>query len=99
MGMVRFSQRSPSPHASRPRQWPVRPRSRSTFIDDLSLNYDLTTLDTIEQIDVLWLKRKVYRARVRGRTHDSRIFWPTENGGFACFTAKYEHSPSHRCPR
>lgn len=28
------------------------------FLDDLPLNYDQTTLDTIEQIDVIWLKRR-----------------------------------------
>ncbi len=28
------------------------------FLEDLPLNYDETTLDTIEQIDVLWLKRR-----------------------------------------
>jgi hypothetical protein len=35
----------------------------AAFLDDLPLNYDLTTLDTIEQIDVLWLKgRSIVRA-------------------------------------
>jgi hypothetical protein len=29
-----------------------------TFLDDLPLSYDQTTLDTIEQIDVLWFKRR-----------------------------------------
>jgi hypothetical protein len=33
------------------------------FLDDLPLNYDETTLDTIEQIDILWLKnRSIVRA-------------------------------------
>jgi hypothetical protein len=33
------------------------------FLDDLPLNYDTATLDTIEQIDVLWLKgRSIARA-------------------------------------
>jgi hypothetical protein len=30
---------------------------RATFLEDLPLNYNTATLDTIEQIDVLWLKR------------------------------------------
>ena len=35
----------------------------SVFLEDLPLNYDETTLDTIEQIDVLWLKgRSIVRA-------------------------------------
>jgi len=34
-----------------------------TFLEDLPLNYDDTTLETIEQIDVLWLKgRSIARA-------------------------------------
>jgi hypothetical protein len=32
--------------------------TRKIFFDDLPLNYDRTTLETIEQIDVLWLKRR-----------------------------------------
>jgi hypothetical protein len=33
------------------------------FLEDLPLNYDTATLDTIEQIDVLWLKgRSIARA-------------------------------------
>jgi len=36
---------------------------QAAFLDDLPLNYDNTTLDTIEQIDVLWLKgRSIARA-------------------------------------
>ncbi len=36
---------------------------RDAFLDDLPLNYDQTTLDTIEQIDVLWLRgRSIARA-------------------------------------
>jgi len=31
---------------------------RTAFLEDLPLNYNETTLDTIEQIDVLWLKRQ-----------------------------------------
>ncbi len=34
----------------------VSEKSRAAFLEDLPLNYDITTLDTIEQIDVLWLK-------------------------------------------
>ena len=37
--------------------------SRAALLDALPLNYDETTLDTIEQIDVLWLKgRAIARA-------------------------------------
>jgi hypothetical protein len=36
---------------------------KQTLLDELPLNYDLTTLRTIEQIDVLWLKqRSIVRA-------------------------------------
>ena len=36
---------------------------RAAFVEDLPLNYDMTTIDTIEQIDVLWLKgRSIARA-------------------------------------
>jgi hypothetical protein len=38
-------------------------RENAAFIQDLPLNYDNATLDTIEQIDVLWLKgRSIARA-------------------------------------
>ena len=41
----------------------VEPRDRAAFLDDLPLNYDTTTIDTIELIDVLWLKgRSIVRA-------------------------------------
>ena len=33
-------------------------RDREALLDELPLNYDETTLRTIEQIDVLWLKRR-----------------------------------------
>ena len=35
----------------------VQQNYRAAFIEDLPLNYDETTLDTIEQIDVLWLNK------------------------------------------
>jgi hypothetical protein len=39
------------------------PREQAAFLEDLPLNYDDATLDTIEQIDVLWLKgRSIARA-------------------------------------
>ena len=41
----------------------VSERERAALLDDLPLNYDTATLDTIEQIDVLWLKgRSIARA-------------------------------------
>ena len=41
----------------------VPEREQAAFLDDLPLNYDTTTLDTIELIDVLWLKgRSIVRA-------------------------------------
>jgi hypothetical protein len=41
----------------------VQQKTPPTFLEDLPLNYDDTTLDTIEQIDVLWLKgRAIVRA-------------------------------------
>ncbi len=41
--------------------------SDGSLLDSLPLNYDLTTLETIEQIDVLWLRG----ARSRGRSRSS----------------------------
>jgi len=41
----------------------VSERVRSSFLEELPLSYDQATLDTIEQIDVLWLKgRSIVRA-------------------------------------
>jgi hypothetical protein len=41
----------------------VQNNYQPAFLEDLPLNYDETTLDTIEQIDVLWLKgRSIARA-------------------------------------
>jgi hypothetical protein len=41
----------------------VMEKVRGAFIDDLPLSYDQATLDTIEQIDVIWLKgRSIARA-------------------------------------
>jgi hypothetical protein len=41
----------------------VMEKVRGAFLDDLPLSYDQATLDTIEQIDVLWLKgRSIARA-------------------------------------
>ena len=41
----------------------VEARDHAAFLNDLPLNYDTTTIDTIELIDVLWLKgRSIVRA-------------------------------------
>jgi hypothetical protein len=41
----------------------IAAKEHYAFLEDLPLNYDDTTLDTIEQIDVLWLKgRSIVRA-------------------------------------
>jgi hypothetical protein len=41
----------------------LRDKENPALLEDLPLNYDITTLDTIEQIDVLWLKgRSMVRA-------------------------------------
>ncbi len=41
----------------------VQEKEHAAFLEDLPLNYDNATLDTIEQIDVLWLKgRSIARA-------------------------------------
>lgn len=41
-------------------EWPA---GKSTVVDELPLNYDTTTIDTIERIDVLWLNgRSIVRA-------------------------------------
>ncbi len=41
----------------------LQEKVHAAFLEDLPLNYDTTTLDTIEQIDVLWLKgRSIARA-------------------------------------
>lgn len=47
------------PRGDRGRVLELVPKSKhGAFLEDLPLNYDQTTLDTIEQIDVLWLKRQ-----------------------------------------
>jgi hypothetical protein len=39
------------------------PKEQAAFLEQLPLNYDTATLETIEQIDVLWLKgRSIARA-------------------------------------
>jgi hypothetical protein len=41
----------------------VQESEHVAFLEDLPLNYDTTTLDTIEQIDIIWLKgRSIARA-------------------------------------
>jgi hypothetical protein len=52
------------PPSDRPRVMSVvQPAHRSAFLEVLPLNYDENTLDTIRQIDVLWLKgRSMARA-------------------------------------
>lgn len=35
-----------------------KPAEKDTLLEDLQLNYDQVTLKTIEQIDVLWLRRR-----------------------------------------
>jgi len=37
---------------------------RAALLDKLPLNYDGTTLQTIEQIDVIWLKNRSMAPRV-----------------------------------
>ena len=52
------------PRADRGRVRELVPeKDQAAFLEDLPLNYDSATLDTIEQIDVLWLKgRSIVRA-------------------------------------
>lgn len=52
------------PRGDRGRVLELVPKNKhGAFLEDLPLNYDQTTLDTIEQIDVLWLKgRSIARA-------------------------------------
>jgi hypothetical protein len=47
----------PRTDRSRVRQL-VSENARPAFLEDLPLNYETTTLSTIEQIDVLWLRRR-----------------------------------------
>ncbi|MBU1241694.1 hypothetical protein KJ612_00680 [Myxococcota bacterium] len=45
------------------REWHPSEEERQAVLDSLPLNYDLTTLGTIERIDVLWIKgRSIIRA-------------------------------------
>jgi hypothetical protein len=44
------------PRADRQRILDLVPEQRAAFLESLPLNYDDTTLKTIEQIDVIWLK-------------------------------------------
>jgi hypothetical protein len=47
------------PRGDRNRILELVPKNKhNTFLEDLPLNYNQATLDTIEQIDVLWLKRQ-----------------------------------------
>ncbi len=51
------------PRSDRGRVGELVTKQQAAFLEDLPLNYDNTTLDTIEQIDVLWLKgRSIARA-------------------------------------
>jgi hypothetical protein len=47
----------PRPDRARVREL-LHEKDREALLEDLPLNYDNTTLDTIELIDVLWLKRR-----------------------------------------
>ena len=59
----------------------VNEKERPAFLEDLPLNYDTTTIDTIELIDVLWLKgRSIVRAfEVEHTTavYSGHSGWPT----------------------
>ncbi len=45
------------------------PSIESSLLTQLPLNYDSTTLKTIEYIDVLWLKGRSMAPRLRSRAH------------------------------
>ena len=51
----------------------VMEKVRGAFLEDLPLNYDQATLDTIEQIDVIWLKGRAI-ARAFEVEHTTAIF-------------------------
>jgi hypothetical protein len=51
----------------------VQPGKKDSFLKDLPLNYEANTLDTIRQIDVLWLKGS-YMARAFEVEHTTAIY-------------------------
>lgn len=51
----------------------VNPAQKASFLDALPLNYDVDTLDTIRQIDVIWLKGR-YMARAFEVEHTTAIY-------------------------
>ena len=54
--------------------------SSGVLLDSLPLNYDNVTLQTIERIDVIWLKVARNSTSVRGRAHDRCVFGPATDG-------------------
>jgi predicted RNA-binding protein len=59
-------------------EWPA---GKGNVVDELPLNYDTTTLDTIERIDVLVAEGEVHRPGVRGRAHHRDLLGAAAHGG------------------
>ena len=71
--------------------------SNAHLLERLPLNYDDTTLRTIEQIDVLWLQKAINRSCVRSRAHDICVFWNFADGGFVGIAAEYGYQAPPYC--
>jgi hypothetical protein len=74
----------------------VPANSQERFVTSLPLNYDLTTLKTIENIDVIWLLRRsiVHAFEVEHTTAIYSGLWPT----FWHFSPVW-YSTSHCCSK
>jgi hypothetical protein len=68
-----------------------------TLINTLPLNYDETTLNTIEQIDVFLAQGSVDRPCIRGRAYNGGLLGHPTHGRLACTPAEYGYSTPHRC--
>jgi Mrr restriction endonuclease-like protein len=68
----------------------VQPAQKDSFLEILPLNYDENTLDTIRQIDVLWLKGRS-TARAFEVEHTTAIYSVGPS-------TKYANPFAHRCP-
>lgn len=66
------------------------------ILDRLPLNYDDTTLRTIEQIDVLWLRGRINCESLRGGAHHFGLFRNPANGGPIGPSAQHGYQTSHR---
>ena len=65
------------------------------LLDVLPLNYEDTTLKTVEQIDLIWLHGRSIVSRIRDRTHYCSLFRSLENGRFVGAATQHRHSAAY----